>query len=81
MTLRRQHVDRCLESVDGVDVWFETIHGAEARQMVDGRLLVEVLRARARVGLRNDPHETRHLKAKPSSPLRVIRDDRKRESA
>jgi hypothetical protein len=71
VTLRRQHVDRCLESVDGVDVWYELIRGAEARQMVDGRLLKRVLDAKAKQG------KTRPVAA----PLRIVKADRKRETA
>jgi hypothetical protein len=81
VTLRRDAVDRYLESVDGVDVWYETVRGAETRVMFDARHLRTVLRERTRVGLKNDPHETRHLKPKQPEPLRVVKADRKRETA
>jgi hypothetical protein len=81
MTLRRDAVDRYLESVNGVDVWYESVRGAEARVMFDARHLRAVLRERTRVGLKNDPHETRHLKPKQPEPLKVLKADRGTRSA
>lgn len=75
MTLRRQWVDRCLESVDGVDVWYELIRGAEARQMVDGRLLRRVIWEKAIEAEKKA--KLRDVKV----PLRVVRTEGKRESA
>jgi hypothetical protein len=81
MTLHRQHVDSELSRVTGLDVWAEEIRGAVVVHSLDTRHLRAVLRERTRVGLRNDPHETRHLKPKQPEPLKVLKADRGTRSA
>jgi hypothetical protein len=70
--LRRHQVDRELETVDGVETWYEVIRGTEARCSLDARHLRRVIAAKAK----EPGPKLREVVA----PLRVVK-DRQREIA